>query len=123
MQTAKQLDLLTSGGDDEILFEKLNNQILVKVAIVFETNVAYLATLSITELNQIMDNVKNGKTTLPEYRMNLVTTNVFEDAMRDCHVHKFQLTYSYVYPRNCRMLIGIPVYRDGYIHEKDRKQN
>ncbi|XP_052811785.1 uncharacterized protein LOC128239262 [Mya arenaria] len=55
------------------------------------------------------------------YKLNLVRAHVFEDAMRDCHVHWFPLTYVYVYPRNCRMLIGIPVYQGGYIHNKNEK--
>ncbi|WAR09434.1 hypothetical protein MAR_019392 [Mya arenaria] len=66
-------------------------------------------------------NKKNNKKSKSKLRMNLVRAHVFEDAMRDCHVHWFQLTYVYVYPRNCRMLIGIPVYQGGYIHNKNEK--
>lgn len=55
-----------------------------------------------------------------ELRLNEIKADVFEAALRDADIHWNTLTYSYVYPSNCRMLIGIPIYREGRVHRLEQ---
>lgn len=59
--------------------------------------------------------------TKPNYRMAVVTAEVFEEAMRQCQIFEYDLTYSNYFPRDCKMIIGIPVYKGGFINRRDNK--
>jgi len=58
--------------------------------------------------------------TYRELRLNEIKPEVFEAALRDADIHWNTLTYSYVYPSNCRMFIGIPIYREGRVHRLEQ---
>ena len=53
-------------------------------------------------------------------RLNVIRREAFEEALRDMY-RNWPIRYIYVYPFNCRMLIGIPVYQDGRLDRIDRK--
>lgn len=73
---------------------------------------------------------KNAKMTDKEheecstkYRLFVVSSEMFEEAISESQKYHIQLVYTHVFPRDCRMFIAVPVYKDGYINEKDRIHN
>ena len=63
-------------------------------------------------------NIKRNRRT--RFQLVVIPSEVFEKAMRECHIETFELTYSYIFPSDCRMLVGVPIYRNGYLHRKDQ---
>ncbi|XP_045197780.2 uncharacterized protein LOC123552297 [Mercenaria mercenaria] len=59
----------------------------------------------------------NGPT---KFQLVVVSSELFEEAMRQCHIETVELTYTNVFPSDCRMFIGVPIYKHGYIHRKDQ---
>jgi len=55
-----------------------------------------------------------------ELRLNEIKPDVFEAALRDAEIHWNTLTYSYVYPTNRRIFIGIPIYMGGMLHRLEQ---
>jgi hypothetical protein len=53
-------------------------------------------------------------------QLNVVTSDMFEDAMNNAQMQSIVLTYSNIFPSDCRMFIALPVYEDGFINRKDR---
>ncbi|XP_045168934.2 uncharacterized protein LOC123531760 [Mercenaria mercenaria] len=49
----------------------------------------------------------------------VVTSTMFEEAMKRVLTGSIVLTYTNVFPSECRMFISVPIYVDGYIHSKD----
>ncbi|XP_060601267.1 uncharacterized protein LOC132754623 [Ruditapes philippinarum] len=54
------------------------------------------------------------------FRMHVVTSKMFENALQDCQMQSLELTYTNIFPRDCRMFIALPIYRDGFLDRKDR---
>ncbi|XP_045197379.1 uncharacterized protein LOC123552052 [Mercenaria mercenaria] len=64
---------------------------------------------------------KNNVTKKFTLRLNVVTSEMFEEAMRNAQLFSLELAYSNIFPSDCRMFICLPVYKDGYINRKDKK--
>ena len=54
------------------------------------------------------------------FRMHVVTSDMFEMASMACQIQTLELTYTNIFPSDCRMFIALPIYRDGYLDRKDR---
>ncbi|XP_053397589.1 uncharacterized protein LOC128556437 [Mercenaria mercenaria] len=54
------------------------------------------------------------------FRMHVVKSEMFENALRDCQIYSLELTYTNIFPSDCRMFIALPIYGDGYLDRKDR---
>lgn len=55
------------------------------------------------------------------YRLVVVSSADFEEAMRQSDIDSVVLAYVNEFPDDIRMFIGIPVYRNGYLHSKDQE--
>lgn len=64
-------------------------------------------------------NKENKETSSFTLRLNVITPEVFLDVMRDFQLFAIELTYSNIYPSDIRMFICLPVYKGGYINNKD----
>ncbi|XP_053397587.1 uncharacterized protein LOC123553469 isoform X2 [Mercenaria mercenaria] len=62
------------------------------------------------------NNSKDGSTF---FELAVVTSAMFEDAMSFVLSRSTVLTYTHVFPSDCRMFISVPIYMDGYIYRKD----
>ncbi|XP_060601269.1 uncharacterized protein LOC132754625 isoform X2 [Ruditapes philippinarum] len=58
--------------------------------------------------------------TVNKLQLSVVTSEMFEEAMRASQISMIELTFTHLFPSDCRMFIAIPIYKDGYIHRKDQ---
>ncbi|XP_045197782.2 uncharacterized protein LOC123552298 [Mercenaria mercenaria] len=70
---------------------------------------------------KLEDKQNNEQQLKPRIRLITVPAEVFENAMRQCQIYEYELTFSNYFPRNCRMFIAIPVYKGGFINRRDNK--
>lgn len=56
------------------------------------------------------------------YRLSVVTADLFRDAVRNVELNSAELSYSYLHTTYYRLPVGIPVYVNGVIYRKDRRQ-
>jgi hypothetical protein len=77
------------------------------------------------QLQLVVDVTLNEPSRKPQqrrfiFRMHVVTSEMFENALHDCQMQSLELTYTNIFPSDCRMFIALPIYRDGFLDRKDR---
>jgi hypothetical protein len=102
---------------DEIAFEKSGFDSLAIFAMLLKTIAIIVEEYSENDTKG-NKNSKNGRGT--KFRMVMIPSEIFEEAMRQCHIATVELTYSNIFPSDCRMFVCVPIYRNGYIHRKDQ---
>lgn len=69
-------------------------------------------------INIFSKNQKASEHRIGRYRLVVVSSADFEEAMRQSDIDTVALAYVNEFPDDIRMFISIPVYRNGYIHSK-----
>lgn len=62
----------------------------------------------------------SGKEERIRIRMNVVSREAFENALRDNDIGGLELTYINIFPTNCRMFIAFPTSKGSFLDRKDR---
>lgn len=79
---------------------------------------------SLTNVEQIWqetENLANGETfTYFLVESKLFTAETFAEALRQCQIRDVEITYTNVFPRDCRMFLLLPVYKGGHINSEDQ---
>lgn len=110
------IDTFTTAADNRIGMEGIYQNILI---VSLEAFGIILKSYGDSSKLEVLWRMKNRIEV--SFRISLVETKMFEDAMRQYLIETCKLTSTNIYPKYCRMFISLPIIKYSLLHQLDEK--